>query len=95
MLSNTLKNAVHVCYTFVLLYFQNEYLGLVDLCMNFANELMDLCRGTQEVEAVLSESGDATRRDPLARLKQAIRYDEKKVPVYHDENCIKYLVIEL
>lgn len=37
---------------------QNEYLGLVEQCMNFAYELMDLCRGTQEVEAVLSdESG--------------------------------------
>jgi len=32
---------------------QNEYLGLVEQCMNFAYELMDLCRGTQEVEAVL------------------------------------------
>jgi len=31
---------------------QNEYLGLVEQCMNFAYELMDLCRGTQEVEAV-------------------------------------------
>ena len=26
--------------------------------MDFACELMDLCRGTQEVEAVLSESGN-------------------------------------
>lgn len=47
--------------------------------MNFACELMDLCRGTQEVEAVLSESDEGTQRDPLARLKMAIRYQEKKV----------------
>jgi len=33
---------------------KNEYLSLVQQCMNFACELMDLCRGTQEVEAVQS-----------------------------------------
>ena len=48
--------------------------------MNFACELMDLCRGTQEVEAVLSEGGDKeTVRDPLSRLKMAMEYEEKKV----------------
>jgi len=48
--------------------------------MNFACELMDLCRGTQEVEAVLSEGGDKEGiRDPLARLKMAMEYEEKKV----------------
>ena len=50
--------------------------------MNFACELMDLCRGTQEVEAVLSEgNGEDGSRDPLARLKMALRYEEKKVRV--------------
>jgi len=59
---------------------QNEYLSLVEQCMNFACELMDLCRGTQEVEAVLSEGGDKeTVRDPLSRLKMAMEYEEKKV----------------
>lgn len=48
--------------------------------MDFACELMDLCRGTQEVEAVLSGGwGDSSFRDPLARLKMALRYEEKKV----------------
>lgn len=55
--------------------------------MNFACELMDLCRGTQEVEAVLSEGSDSNcdngKRDPLARLKMAIRYQEKKVHFLH------------
>jgi len=47
--------------------------------MNFACELMDLCRGTQEVEAVLSEGSDKEgTRDPLARLKMAMEYEEKK-----------------
>lgn len=51
--------------------------------MIFACELMDLCRGTQEVEAILSEgtSGNGTKGggDPLARLKMALEYEEKKV----------------
>ncbi len=51
--------------------------------MDFACEMMDLCRGTQEVEAVLSEgseeNGGSATRDPLARLKMAIEYEEKKV----------------
>jgi len=48
--------------------------------MNFACELMDLCRGTQEVEAVLSEGCEKRgSRDPLARLKMAVQYEEKKV----------------
>jgi len=48
--------------------------------MNFACELMDLCRGTQEVEAVLGEGDDNDgTRDQLARLKMAMEYEEKKV----------------
>lgn len=59
---------------------QNEYLSLVEQCMDFACEMMDLCRGTQEVEAVLSEgSEEGAKVDPLARLKMAIEYEEKKV----------------
>lgn len=47
--------------------------------MNFACELIDLCRGTQEVEAVVSEGTGCG--EPLARLKMAIRYQEKKVVI--------------
>ena len=46
--------------------------------MEFACELMDLCRGTQEVEAVLGEESTGAK-DPLARLRMAIQYEEKKV----------------
>ena len=71
------QHAVY-CDTFAVC--QNEYLGLVEQCMNFACELMDLCRGTQEVEAVLSEGCEKSgSRDPLARLKMAVEYEEKKV----------------
>lgn len=62
-------------------YFQREYLTLVEQCMNFACEMMDLCRGTQEVEAVISDflEDGANVRDPLGRLRLAIRFEEKKV----------------
>jgi len=57
---------------------QTDYLALVQQCMNFACELMDLCRGTQEVEAVLGQENEVSC-DPLARLRLAIQYNEKKV----------------
>ncbi|KAL4240893.1 hypothetical protein ACF0H5_001675 [Mactra antiquata] len=73
--------------------FKREYLSLVEKCMNFACELMDLCRGTQEVEAVLSEGSDCCsdngKRDPLARLKMAIRYQEKKFVAH--PNCQQHM----
>ncbi|BFZ03481.1 hypothetical protein BsWGS_06520 [Bradybaena similaris] len=69
--------------------FKSEYLNLVEQCMNFACELMDLCRGTQEVEAVLSESDEGADRDPLARLKMAIRYMEKKFVAH--PNCQQHM----
>ncbi len=58
---------------------QKEYLALVEQCMDFACELMDLCRGTQEVQAVLGGEHMVSSRDPLARLRLAIHYGEKKV----------------
>ena len=67
---------------------QKEYLGMLEQCMNFACEMMDLCRGTQEVEAMLAsstlredaDSDEGESSDPLERLRMAIRYEEKKVP---------------
>jgi len=53
--------------------------------MNFACELMDLCRGTQELEAVLGVENEVSC-DPLARLRLAIQYGEKKVN-YTRVNC--------
>ncbi|ESO05095.1 hypothetical protein HELRODRAFT_130200, partial [Helobdella robusta] len=70
--------------------FKSEYLSLVEQCMDFACELMDLCRGTQEVEAVLSEgSQENGSRDPLARLKMAMQYEEKKFVAH--PNCQQHL----
>ena len=62
--------------------------------MNFACELMDLCRGTQEVEAVLSEGDDKeTARDPLSRLKMAMEYEEKKVRIYAPRVSLSRLIL--
>ncbi len=49
--------------------------------MDFACELMDLCRGTQEVQAIMGgENMEASNsKDPLNRLRLAIQYGEKKV----------------
>ncbi|CAH8493368.1 unnamed protein product [Dicrocoelium dendriticum] len=71
--------------------FKKEYLMLVEQCMNFACEMMDLCRGTQEVEAVISDFlEDGTNiRDPLGRLRLAIRFEEKKFVAH--PNCQQYL----
>lgn len=73
-------------------------MSLVEKCMNFACELMDLCRGTQEVEAVLSEGSDSNsdngKRDPLARLKMAIRYQEKKVNIPRVQSLFKFCAIK-
>jgi len=59
--------------------------------MVFACELMDLCRGTQEVEAVLSEGAENGSPDPLARLKMAIQYEEKKVACHLYLHCRRQL----
>ncbi|GAA51153.1 short transient receptor potential channel 3, partial [Clonorchis sinensis] len=71
--------------------FKKEYLTLVEQCMNFACEMMDLCRGTQEVEAVISDFlEDGTNiRDPLGRLRLAIQFEEKKFVAH--PNCQQYL----
>jgi len=68
----------HVSHVLLLLAcYQTEYVALVQQCMNFACELMDLCRGTQELEAVLGVENEVSC-DPLARLRLAIQYNEKK-----------------
>ncbi|ESP01426.1 hypothetical protein LOTGIDRAFT_157609 [Lottia gigantea] len=73
---------------------QSDYLSLVEQCMNFACELMDLCRGTTEVEAVLSEgSGEAAKKDPLFRLKMAVSYEERKFVAH--PNCQQHMTIKL
>ena len=52
---------------------------------------MDLCRGTQEVEAVLGVENEVSC-DPLGRLRLAIQYNEKKVSYQIYRNAMALLL---
>lgn len=67
-------------------------------CKDFVVGLLDLCRNTEEVEAILN--GDSETRQPgdlgrpnLSRLKLAIKYEVKKVrsgarPLCYSSLCV-------
>lgn len=68
-------------------------------CKDFVVGLLDLCRNTEEVEAILNgdveihHSGRDHSRPNLSRLKLAIKYEVKKVrsgmkPIYIISVCI-------
>lgn len=54
-------------------------------CKDFVVELLDLCRNTEEVEAILHgdtesfQNPECFGRQNLIRLKLAIKYEVKKV----------------
>lgn len=64
---------------------QNDYRKLSMQCKDFVVGVLDLCRDTEEVEAILN--GDVTAekeagkglRSLLSRVKLAIKYEVKKV----------------
>uniref|UniRef100_A0A8C2KE37 Transient receptor potential cation channel, subfamily C, member 6a n=1 Tax=Cyprinus carpio TaxID=7962 RepID=A0A8C2KE37_CYPCA len=63
--------------------FKNEYRKLSMQCKDFVVGLLDLCRSTEEVEAILNGEEDETLEVPgrpsLIRLKLAIKYELKKM----------------
>ncbi|XP_007448609.1 PREDICTED: short transient receptor potential channel 6 isoform X2 [Lipotes vexillifer] len=65
--------------------FKNDYKKLSMQCKDFVVGLLDLCRNTEEVEAILNgdveihHSGGDHGRPNLSRLKLAIKYDVKKM----------------
>nr|XP_030739562.1 short transient receptor potential channel 6 isoform X2 [Globicephala melas] len=65
--------------------FKNDYKKLSMQCKDFVVGLLDLCRNTEEVEAILNgdveihHSGGDRGRPNLSRLKLAIKYDVKKM----------------
>lgn len=69
------------------LCFQNDYSHLSSQCKDYVVGLLDLCRSTEEVEAILNgetdseDSYDLPGRPSLTRLKLAIKYELKKVSV--------------
>ena len=65
---------------------QNDYKKLSMQCKDFVVGLLDLCRNTQEVDAILNGDAEAcdepqvrSARQGLVRLKLAIKYEVKKV----------------
>uniref|UniRef100_A0A4W6D7Z6 Transient receptor potential cation channel, subfamily C, member 6a n=1 Tax=Lates calcarifer TaxID=8187 RepID=A0A4W6D7Z6_LATCA len=65
--------------------FKNDYCCLSSQCKDYVVGLLDLCRSTEEVEAILSgetdteDTYDLPGRPSLTRLKLAIKYELKKV----------------
>ncbi|TWW76894.1 Short transient receptor potential channel 6 [Takifugu flavidus] len=64
--------------------FKNDYTNLSTQCKDFVVGLLDLCRNTEEVKAILNgdaescQNADTSCRQNLYRLKLAIRYEVKK-----------------
>uniref|UniRef100_A0A3P8T1C3 Transient receptor potential cation channel, subfamily C, member 6b n=1 Tax=Amphiprion percula TaxID=161767 RepID=A0A3P8T1C3_AMPPE len=65
--------------------FKNDYKKLSMQCKDFVVGLLDLCRNTEEVEAILNgdteacQSSETCSRQNLIRLKLAIKYELKKI----------------
>ncbi|XP_051956110.1 short transient receptor potential channel 6-like [Xyrauchen texanus] len=74
--------------------FKNEYRKLSMQCKDFVVGLLDLCRSTEEVEAILNGEEDDTlelpSRPSLIRLKLAIKYELKKFVAH--PNCQQQLL---
>ncbi|XP_017271945.1 short transient receptor potential channel 6 [Kryptolebias marmoratus] len=75
--------------------FKNEYQKLSMQCKDFVVGLLDLCRNTEEVEAILNgdtescADSDTFCRPNLIRLKRAIKYEVKKFVAH--PNCQQQL----
>lgn len=75
---------INVALLCLLLFVQNDYRKLSLQCKDFAVGVLDLCRDTEEVEAILN--GDISngteerqrRHSLLNRVKLAIKYEVKK-----------------
>ncbi|XP_062846906.1 short transient receptor potential channel 7b [Trichomycterus rosablanca] len=74
--------------------FKNDYRKLSMQCKDFVVGVLDLCRDTEEVEAILN--GDVEKKPPseqrpcLSRIKLAIKYEVKKFVAH--PNCQQQLL---
>lgn len=86
-----LKPVPHGLFSLTLL-FQNDYRKLSMQCKDFVVGVLDLCRDSEEVEAILngdlnSEPVETQRhRASLSRVKLAIKYEVKKVSAFRQHN---------
>lgn len=69
---------------------QPQYLGLEELCQEFAVELLGMCRNQSEVTTILNSCGDESHEaldeqafeegiPNLSRLRLAVNYNQKQV----------------
>lgn len=69
---------------------QPQYLGLEQLCQDFAVELLGMCRNQSEVTTILNSCGNESQDSiesqafeegipNLARLRLAVNYNQKQV----------------
>ncbi|KFP70299.1 Short transient receptor potential channel 6, partial [Acanthisitta chloris] len=74
--------------------FKNDYKKLSMQCKDFVVGLLDLCRNTEEVEAILNGDVEMSHgehgRPSLSRLKLAIKYEVKKFVAH--PNCQQQLL---
>ncbi|KAG7281698.1 hypothetical protein CRUP_027770, partial [Coryphaenoides rupestris] len=76
--------------------FKSDYCHLSSQCKDYVVGLLDLCRSTEEVEAILSgetdceDSSKLPGRTSLTRLKLAIKYELKKFVAH--PNCQQQLL---
>uniref|UniRef100_H3DNY6 Transient receptor potential cation channel subfamily C member 6 n=1 Tax=Tetraodon nigroviridis TaxID=99883 RepID=H3DNY6_TETNG len=76
--------------------FKNDYKNLSMQCKDFVVDILDLCRNTEEVKAVLNgdteacQNSDTFCRQNLYRLKLAIKYEVKKFVAH--PNCQQQLL---
>uniref|UniRef100_A0A667Z2B5 Transient receptor potential cation channel, subfamily C, member 6b n=1 Tax=Myripristis murdjan TaxID=586833 RepID=A0A667Z2B5_9TELE len=76
--------------------FKNDYKKLSMQCKDFVVGLLDLCRNTEEVNAILNgdtelcKNSEASSRQSLIRLKLAIKYEVKKFVAH--PNCQQQLL---
>ncbi|XP_055034053.2 short transient receptor potential channel 7b isoform X2 [Misgurnus anguillicaudatus] len=74
--------------------FKNEYRKLSMQCKDFVVGVLDLCRDTEEVEAILNGDVDQNptteQRPCLSRVKLAIKYEVKKFVAH--PNCQQQLL---
>ena len=75
---------------------QPQYLGLEELCQEFAVELLGMCRNQSEVTTILNSCGDESQDSldqqafeegipNLSRLRLAVNYNQKQVARFRDE----------
>lgn len=71
---------------------QPQYLGLEQLCQEFAVELLGMCRNQSEVTTILNSCGDESQDalneqafeegiPNLSRLRLAVNYNQKQVAI--------------